>query len=156
MPFKDEEKRKAYDKLRDRREYEHRRYHTNEKRKRQVKAAAKASRARLVARTTPQERTKLMQHLPSRTPAARRNEHLKKRYGLTVEQWEAMFDAQGRCCAICKSITSGWKRGWHTDHDHETRQLRDILCHRCNHILGRLNEDPALFQAFIEYMNRHK
>lgn len=82
----------------------------------------------------------------------RRAEHLKGRYGLTLEQWDALFKAQGRCCAICKATTSGWVRGWHTDHDHATDRVRGILCHGCNRLLGYVKDDVSRLHAYIEYL----
>jgi hypothetical protein len=149
MPYKDEAKRSAYDKGRDRSAYEKARYL---KRKEYVKAHAKASYARIKARLTPEQLAERVRNFPCRSPAARRKEHIKGRYGLTIEQWQAMFDAQGRKCAICRRTDSGWKRGWHTDHDHETGRLRGILCHLCNRTLG--NYGPSRFQAFIDYLTR--
>jgi hypothetical protein len=114
-------------------------------------AASKASYARLVARTTPQERTERKRHFPSRSYQSRRRAHLKERYGLTLEQWEAMFEAQGRKCAICSATTPGWKRAWHTDHDHKSGAVRGILCHLCNRTLA--NYGIARFQSFIAYLS---
>ena len=74
---------------------------------------------------------------------------------MTLGAWDALFAAQGHCCAICKSTTSGWKRNWHTDHDHRTNQVRGILCHTCNRTLGTVKDDPATLQAFIDYLNQH-
>jgi hypothetical protein len=118
-------------------------------------ASAKASKLRMLARLTPEQRRERLHSFPSRSPAARRRGHLKYRYGLTVEQWEAEFDAQGRRCQICRATTSGWKRGWHTDHDHKTGEMRGILCHVCNRTLGHMKEEAGHFQAFIDYLNFH-
>jgi len=149
MPYKDADKRSAYDKARDRRAYDKARYHNDPERRAYAIAKAKRARARLVARTTPQERTALMRHFPCRSPIKRRAEHIKKRYGMTIEAWEALFAAQGRCCAICKADESGWKRAWHTDHDHVTGKVRGILCHPCNRTLGRLE---GRLEAFVSYL----
>lgn len=72
-----------------------------------------------------------------------------KRYGLNAEQWEALFDAQGRRCGVCRSDNPG-RRGprfagnpWHTDHDHVTGHVRGILCQRCNRTLGFLGDTLA-------------
>jgi hypothetical protein len=92
MPYKDEEKRRAYDKARERRAYDKERYHTNEKRR----AAVLASRRKWYENLTDDEYKQLLVRnnaRPCRSPAARRKEHLKGRYGLTLEQWDAMFEA---------------------------------------------------------------
>ena len=113
------------------------------------------SRRRRLAAMTPEQRAEHYRSFPSRKPEGRRREHLKGRYGLTLEQWEMMFAAQGRCCAICGSTISGWKRGWHTDHDHETGKIRAILCHLCNRTLGHMKDDPMRFHDFIGYLSKH-
>lgn len=53
-----------------------------------------------------------------------RDQRLKRTYGITQAEWEAMFDAQGRRCAICgKPEPPPDKRPFHTDHDHTFRYL---------------------------------
>ena len=60
---------------------------------------------------------------------------MAKNYKLTPEQWEQMFEDQGRACAICrKTVSAG--RNWHTDHNHATNKVRGILCHDCNIAVG--------------------
>jgi len=75
-------------------------------------------------------------------------------YGITVEQRDAMFVAQGSCCAVCKSKEHGG-RGWHTDHDHATKQVRGILCHACNLALGNVNDSVGILLNLIEYLKRN-
>jgi len=58
-----------------------------------------------------------------------------RKYGITLEQWEALFDRQGRTCAICRR-TEANGHGWHTDHCHATGKVRGILCHDCNFAIG--------------------
>lgn len=62
--------------------------------------------------------------------------HLKRKFGITRAQWGAIFEAQGRKCAICGSTTPRSKWGWHTDHDHVSGKVRGILCWPCNHKLS--------------------
>jgi Recombination endonuclease VII len=152
MPYADAVHRREYERHRDRRAYDKWRYRTNPERRAKNIAAAKAQHASLMRTTTPQQRTARMRHFPSRSFVARRREHLRRRYRLTVEQWNARFDAQGSRCAICSATESGWKRGWHTDHDHGSGEVRGILCHLCNRTLGQLKDDPMRFQAFIDYL----
>lgn len=72
-----------------------------------------------------------------------RGRSLRRKYGLTIQQWDERFRAQGSCCAICKATEPGTSRGWCTDHDHETGEVRGILCHRCNRLLGMLGDNSA-------------
>jgi len=66
--------------------------------------------------------------------------HFRKKYGLTVAQWEALFAAQGFACAACGSTTPGG-RYWHTDHAGplpcKASDVRGILCLGCNHAAGK-------------------
>jgi hypothetical protein len=62
--------------------------------------------------------------------------NLKATYGLTVEERDRLFEAQGRCCAICRKVDPG-SRGWCVDHDHQTKKVRGILCMQCNTLLGQ-------------------
>lgn len=77
---------------------------------------------------------------------------LKKKYGLTLAAWDALFNGQGRCCAVCKTLIVT-KRGWFTDHDHKTGKLRGVLCHHCNLLLGNAKDDIAILAAAIEYLS---
>jgi len=87
--------------------------------------------------------------------AYERNRHYLRKYGLTAAQREAMFIAQGSCCAVCKTDTSGNKRGWHTDHDHVTGLVRGILCQGCNVALHH-RQTPATLRALADYLEKHQ
>jgi hypothetical protein len=77
---------------------------------------------------------------------------LKKKFGITVEQRDAMLAGQGGVCKGCGSSTPNWKGDWHVDHCHKTGQIRGILCHNCNTALGRVKDDPDILQALIKYL----
>ena len=82
---------------------------------------------------------------------------LKYLYKLTVEEWNAIFTAQGYCCAICKSRTSGHKNGsWLTDHDHKTGIVRGIVCLGCNSMLGNSKDDPSILRAGAKYLEEQE
>jgi hypothetical protein len=89
---------------------------------------------------SPPNRERSLKTFAERHPRANRKYQLKHKYGLTVEAWEKLFDAQGRRCAICGSNKPG-SREWHTDHDHATKQVRGILCQHCNHLVGNLGDN---------------
>jgi hypothetical protein len=68
-------------------------------------------------------------------------------YNLTLEAWNAMFEAQGKRCKICRTNTPTSKRKWQLDHCHITGEVRGILCHHCNIGLGHFRDDPKLMRA---------
>jgi hypothetical protein len=72
---------------------------------------------------------------PDRAHAGDRRNNLARNYRMTPDDWTAMFEAQGRACAICRT-TEPRGQGWHTDHSHATGAVRGILCHDCNLALG--------------------
>ena len=78
-----------------------------------------------------------------------------RRYGITMAEWRAMFTAQGGRCAICgRADPHG--RGWSTDHDHATGQVRGILCHPCNAGLGHYGDNPDMLTRAARYLRLFK
>lgn len=77
------------------------------------------------------------------------------RYGLTEEQYDAMFSGQGNGCAICHSPDPRGSH-WHIDHDHTTGRVRGILCSFCNPAIGYMADDPDRLIAAAEYLRRHR
>lgn len=86
----------------------------------------------------------------------RRAEKLKQRYGLTPEQHVKLFEEQHFRCAICSTDTPGSKVGWHTDHDHLTGNVRGILCHKCNVLLGNARDDEETLLSAAAYLKRSR
>lgn len=84
--------------------------------------------------------------------ARRREYELRRRYGLTNLAWEAMFEGQGRACAICRDGSESM--GWNVDHDHKSGKVRGILCGRCNTALGLLRDSPDLCIDAAMYLER--
>lgn len=79
------------------------------------------------------------------------NRSLKFRYGITLDQRQAMFDAQNGCCKICLcALQPG--RGTHLDHDHKTGAVRALLCFRCNHYIGHIKENMESVKRLAEYL----
>lgn len=78
-----------------------------------------------------------------------RNAHLKRRYGLTHDDVAAMVEAQGGACAICRV-----RPAEHVDHDHETGDVRGILCFTCNVGLGNFGDDPDRMELAVRYLKK--
>jgi hypothetical protein len=79
--------------------------------------------------------------------------HLKRKYGITIEQYDAMLEAQGGGCFICGRPPRE-DISLHVDHDHFTGQVRGILCFRCNNALADFQEDPILLAKAAAYLER--
>jgi hypothetical protein len=88
------------------------------------------------------------------SPEKRRARHLKKRYGVTPEQADAMRKAQDNRCAICGNEL-GSKQRTHIDHDHLTGKLRKILCNPCNRGIGYLQDSPEILLKAAQYLQSH-
>jgi hypothetical protein len=80
-----------------------------------------------------------------------RTYHLRRRYGITAQDADAMLEAQGGLCAICRAAPAA-----HVDHDHETSAVRALLCFNCNGGLGQFKDDPAVLRAAADYVEEHK
>jgi hypothetical protein len=76
-----------------------------------------------------------------------RNKHLKARYGVTHEQVAAMAAEYGGMCAICRE-----RPAEHVDHDHETGEIRGVLCFTCNVGLGNFRDRPDLLDKAVHYL----
>ena len=78
-----------------------------------------------------------------------RKSHLKRKYGLTLEGFEALLASQGGGCAICGKADAD-----NVDHDHETGQVRGILCWNCNIAIGQFEDDADRVVAAAAYLDR--
>jgi hypothetical protein len=86
----------------------------------------------------------------------RRTDHLK-RYGITINEWEKMFEKQGKICALCGSdVPAKHSNRWNTDHDHDTGIIRGIICCSCNNGLGLFKDDPVLLRKAANYIELSK
>jgi hypothetical protein len=79
-------------------------------------------------------------------------------YGITMEQFFELARRQRNRCAICrvKLILTGSRtyRKAAVDHDHETGQIRGILCGSCNVGLGNFKDDTNILLAAVAYLRR--
>lgn len=80
---------------------------------------------------------------------------LKRKYGITTEQYEEMLIAQDGLCAICRRDDFGNKLP-PVDHDHVTGKVRGILCQQCNVTLHKMETMPGWVEAAARYLNLHK
>lgn len=88
--------------------------------------------------------------------AARRESHLFNTYAITPAVYEHLLLMQGGHCAMCESTVSG-RRGDNyliVDHCHKTDQIRGLLCHHCNIVLGAARDNVDILQNAINYLQQ--
>lgn len=76
---------------------------------------------------------------------------VKKVYGLTRADYEAVLSHQEGLCAICRG-----KRTYRlcVDHDHATGEVRGLLCRRCNKLLRDVRDSVNVLHAATAYLMR--
>jgi uncharacterized protein YbaR (Trm112 family) len=72
------------------------------------------------------------------------------KYGLSPEQYEAAVEKHDGRCPICSEPAK-----LVIDHDHKTGAFRDIICDRCNRLLGVADDSVNLLHAAISYLHTH-
>lgn len=89
-----------------------------------------------------------------------KSSELKCHYGITLNDYSRMLEAQQGVCAICRKPETAKLgsvvRSLAVDHDHDTDEVRGLLCGACNAALGLLKEDPSILQSMIDYISKYK
>jgi recombination endonuclease VII len=93
------------------------------------------------------------------SPNYNRDWALRKKYGMTLAEYQVKADAQGNVCFVCgATANSGATKHPYlvVDHCHKTGITRDLLCNRCNRVLGMVEEDVEVLEALIKYLRKWK
>jgi hypothetical protein len=91
-------------------------------------------------------------------PDYNRNRNLQRRYGIDVEEYRNLIADHNFACGICKveipeTIAYKGKRSGVVDHNHETGDIRGILCQKCNLVLGHARENTDILYRAIVYLS---
>lgn len=73
----------------------------------------------------------------------------KERYGIQADEYELLKKNQNGHCGICKKKTK-----LYVDHDHETNEIRGLLCSKCNLGLGHFSDDCDTLESAIDYLKK--
>lgn len=99
-----------------------------------------------------------------RNPEVQRGYDLKKRFGITLNQFNEIFELQGRKCACCYTTEPGDKQ-WHVDHDHACcpsgrktcgKCARGILCRQCNMSLGNAEDSLDRIRNMVRFLEEYR
>jgi len=81
-------------------------------------------------------------------PAKKRNDNLIRNYGITVDDYNKMLEEQGGRCVICTDDNVPLA----VDHNHDTGEVRGLLCRKCNSGLGMFKDNDLLLIAAAGYL----
>lgn len=88
--------------------------------------------------------------------------NIKTKFGITLEQYDAMLDSQGGVCAICKLPETVRHHSTKTvqplvvDHNHDTGTIRGLLCTKCNKAIGLLMHNTMYLSNAIDYLSKNE
>ncbi len=78
----------------------------------------------------------------------------RKTYGISLETYDRMFQAQGGVCAICH-CPERFGRRLAVDHCHTTGKVRGLLCSAHNTGLGLFQDSLLTMENAVEYLKSH-
>lgn len=85
-----------------------------------------------------------------------RRGNYRRAYGITIDDYDRLFAAQGGRCAICGSPEPlGGFKNFAVDHNHQTGKVRGLLCTACNRGLGLFHDNPVTLELAARYLLSH-
>ena len=82
-------------------------------------------------------------------PGFSRNNNLLYKFNISLVQYDRMLAEQNGCCAICGRHQSEFKTALAVDHNHQTGEIRGLLCRSCNSGIGYLVVDKHNIDLLI-------
>ena len=86
-----------------------------------------------------------------------RKGQVKRKYGLSMEEYEIIAENQNYRCAICNKHKNNNKKGYNLaiDHSHITGEVRGLLCSKCNLALGGFEDNEELLLNALLYLKKY-
>lgn len=90
----------------------------------------------------------------AKNPDKKKDQHLREHFGISLTDYQEILAKQKGKCAICGSTTSKVKiaKYLYVDHDHNTGEIRGLLCNNCNFGIGQFKDDVNLLLKAVEYL----
>ena len=89
-------------------------------------------------------------------PGYHREKLYKKRYGISIAEYDTKLNAQNGRCAVCGSKDPGRNKDhFCVDHNHTTGQVRGLLCSDCNAALGLLQDSTVVMASALNYLHEY-
>ncbi len=86
-----------------------------------------------------------------------RKAHLKRCFGITLEEYNEMLEKQNHVCGICGNYETCYRnKVLSVDHSHDTGHIRGLLCNTCNRALGLFKEDIETLTKAINYLLKNQ
>ena len=102
-------------------------------------------------RTTKEGRAAYMRAYREANPDRYRHAHVTSNYGIDDIEFERMKAAQGGKCLICEEVP---EERLAIDHNHDTKEVRGLLCKQCNYALGQFGDSLKLVSNAVKYLKR--
>jgi hypothetical protein len=100
------------------------------------------------------ERLRAEGKLKRQRPEVEREQRMKREYGITTKDYEAMVEAQNNECAICFASGEQERNSKLViDHCHASGKVRGLLCNKCNLLLGHANDSIGQLERAILYLS---
>jgi len=77
---------------------------------------------------------------------------LKKKYNISLLEYEVLLNKQNGCCAICGKHQTQFTISLSVDHNHITGKIRGLLCHKCNRGIGLFDDSPETMERASFYL----
>lgn len=78
--------------------------------------------------------------------------NFKKRYGISDTVYKELLGVQDNKCKICGITLEENKKAFSVDHCHQTKEIRGLLCNKCNVGLGMFDDKIENLINAISYL----
>lgn len=83
-----------------------------------------------------------------------RDDRLKRKFGITLNEYNEKLFSQEEQCAICGKSVENNGKALAVDHNHNTGEVRGLLCNNCNVAVGFVDENIDIARKMIKYLER--